>query len=77
MSKRAFLRGQGVSLIFFFFFDLFTKGGQFVKKIRKYDEKSNKTWSISTISIIIKTKDFSPLEKVCLGLLSLTNCIAT
>ena len=36
------------------------KGGQIVdhskRKVTKYDEKPNKTWSISTVLIIIKTE---------------------
>ena len=40
-----------------------------LRKKMKYDEKPNKTWSISTVLIIIKTEDFRSSEKVCLGFL--------
>ena len=36
----------------------------------KCDEKPNKTWSISTILIIIKTQGFRSSEKVRSGLLN-------
>ena len=41
-----------------------------MRKITKYDEKPNKTWSLSTNLIIIKTKGFRSVENVCLGLLN-------
>ena len=57
MSERTFFRGHSVSKILAF--DHVIEGGQIVghliKKITKYDEKPNKTWSISTALIIIKT----------------------
>ena len=36
----------------------------------KCDEKPNKTWSISTVLIIIKTQGFRSSEKVRSGLLN-------
>ena len=66
MSERTFLRSHSVSKMLTF--DHVTEGGQIVghliKKITKYDEKPNKTWSISTALIIIKTEGFRFLEKV-------------
>ena len=38
--------------------------GHLIKKIAKYDEKPNKTWTISTALIIIKTEGFRFSEKV-------------
>ena len=58
MSERTFFRGHSVSKIVTF--DHVIEGGQIVahinKKITKYDEKPNKTSSISTALIIIKTE---------------------
>ena len=57
MSKRTFLKGRSVSKILAF--DHVIEGGQIVghliNKITKYDKKINKTLSISTALIIIKT----------------------
>ena len=57
MSERAFLRAHSASKILAF--DHVIEGGQIaghpIMKITKYDEKPNKTWSISTILIIMKT----------------------
>ena len=57
MSERMFFRGHSVSKILAF--DHVIEDGQIVghliKKIAKYDKKPNKTLSISTALIIIKT----------------------
>ena len=57
MSERAFVRAPSASKILAF--DHVTEGGQIaghpIMKITKYDEKPNKTWSISTILITMKT----------------------
>ena len=72
MSERTFFRGHSVSKISAV--DHVIKGGQIVghsiRKVTKYDEKPNKTWSISTVLIIIKTEGFRSSEKVSLGLLN-------
>ena len=72
MSERTFLRGHNASKISAV--DHVIKGGQIVDqsvtKLTKYDEKPNKTWSISTVLIKIKTEGFRSLEKVRLGLLN-------
>ena len=72
MSERTFFRGHIVSKILTF--DHVFEGGsiiaQIIKKITKYDEKPNKTWSIFTALIIIKTEVFQFSEKVRLGLLN-------
>ena len=41
-----------------------------IRKITKYDEKPNRTWSISVVLIIIKTEGFRSSEKVRLGILN-------
>ena len=65
MSERTFFRGQSASKISAV--DHVIKGGQIVgysiSKVTKYDKKPNKTWSISTVLIIIRS-----LEMVRLGL---------
>ena len=70
MSERTFFRGHSVSKILTF--DHVIEGGliiaHIIKKITKYDEKPNKTWSIFTALIIIKTEVFQFSEKVRLGL---------
>ena len=57
MSERTFFRGDSVSKILIF--DHVIESGQIVahiiKKTTKYDEKPNKTWSISNALIIIKS----------------------
>ena len=72
MSERTFFRGHSVSKILTF--DHVIEGGQivahFIKKITKCDEKPNKTWSISTALIMIKTEVFRFLDKIRLGLLN-------
>ena len=72
MSERTFFRGHSVSKILNFCH--FIEGSQIVahmiKKITKYNEKSNKTWSISTTLIIIKTEVFRFSENVRLGILN-------
>ena len=72
MSEKNFFRGDSVSKILGV--DHVIEDGQIVdhsvRKITKYDKKTNKTWSIFTVLIIIKTEGFSSSEKVCLGLLN-------
>ena len=72
MSERTLLRSYIVSKILDA--DHIIEGGQIVghsiRKITKYDEKPNKTWSISTVLIITKTEGFRFSEKVRLGLLN-------
>ena len=54
--------------------DSVIEGGQIfdhsIRKITKYDDKPNKTWSVSAVLILIKTEGFRSSEKVCLGLLN-------
>ena len=73
MSERMFFRGHSVSKILAF--DHVIEGGQIVghliKKITKYDKKTNKTLSISTALII------QFLENVRFGLFKLTIWIST
>ena len=72
MSERKFFRGDSISKILGV--DHIIEDGQIVdhsvRKIAKYDKKPNKTWSIFTVLIIIKTEGFSSSEKVCIGLLN-------
>ena len=72
MSERTFFRGHSASKISAV--DHVIKVGQIVdhsiRKVTKYDEKPNKTWSISTVLSIIKTEGFRSLEKVRFGLLN-------
>ena len=44
--------------------------GHSASKILEYDGKANKTWSISTVLIIIKTEGFRSSEKLRLSLLN-------
>ena len=72
MSERTFFRDHSASKISAV--DHVIKGGQIVDhsitKVTKYDETPNKTWSISTVLIIIRTEGFSSSEKFRLDLLN-------
>ena len=72
MSERTFSRGHSASKISAV--DNIIKSGQIIghaiRKVTKCDEKPNKTWSISTVLIIIKTEGFRSSEKVRFGLLN-------
>ena len=72
MSERTFFRGHIASRISAV--DHVIKGGQIVdhsiRNVTKYDEKPNKTRSISTVLIKIKTEGFMSSEKGRLDLLN-------
>ena len=72
MLERTFFVGHNVSKMLGF--DHVAEGGEIIhhslSKKTKYDEKPNKTWSISTVLIIIKTEGFRISEKVCFDFLN-------